>query len=159
MTLFEDSPILPILGSLGKMSLRNFNDRMRLQKQTYLAQELGYNCGFSFMWHLHGPYSSSLTKFLYAADEVGALESPQSVLSAEQNDTIARMKDLLGGDTNNPSILELYASVWYQLPNYRITGEELDSILDFLKNSKPQFTSEELSDTAKQIMDFRSNRL
>jgi hypothetical protein len=157
MTLFDDNPVLPVLNALGKVSLKNFSDRIRLQKQTYLAQELGCDSGFSFMWYLHGPYSPSLTKFLYAADEVGALNNISISLASGQIDIVRRIKSLLREDINEPSKLELYSSVWYQLPNYAIPVDEFESIIDFLEESKPQFSRDELYEAANRIIEFSND--
>jgi len=41
--------------------LGTFADRLRLQKDVYLLQELGLQTGFSYNWYIRGPYSPGLT--------------------------------------------------------------------------------------------------
>jgi hypothetical protein len=154
MSVFDENSVLHILNYLGKVSLKTFNERMRLQKQAYLAQELGCNSGFSFIWYVRGPYSPSLTKFLYSADEVGELIN-QEKLSAQENAIVDNMKLLLGNQINSPLPLELYASVWYHLPDHLMQEDEFEEMLDFLNESKPHFAREQISNAANHIIDFR----
>ena len=53
--------VVTLLSALNmKINVRSFEDRVKLQKVVYIAQHLGLNLGYKFVWHVHGPYSREL---------------------------------------------------------------------------------------------------
>lgn len=58
----DENETMRIVNSFGYVSLEEFEDRLRLQKLGYLAQELGASGGFMFSWYHRGPYSPTLTR-------------------------------------------------------------------------------------------------
>src|SRR5207302_8762063 len=94
--LAKQDPIVRIANSITDVSLRTFNDRLRFQKIGYLAQELGADSGFTFDWYLNGPYSPSLTRMLYSANDLGTLRNPEVELTSEELLVTSRLRDLVG---------------------------------------------------------------
>ena len=72
MSIFEENPLTPILQAFGELKLDYFSDRLRLQKLGYLAQKMGVSGGFPYSWYIRGPYSRSLTSFLFMGDDMDA---------------------------------------------------------------------------------------
>lgn len=156
MSVYEENEILRILNSLCDVSLDRFDDRLRLQKLGYLAQGLGASGGFTFSWYIRGPYSSSLTKMLYGAEQVGILGKRQS-LSDDEKRVVANLKKLLKNDLENPQTLELYASVWYLLPKKdTITREDKSYVLDRMKDEKPRYTKADVRNAMDAIIQFKN---
>jgi len=155
MSIYEENETFRILNSLCDVSLDKFNDRLRLQKLGYLAQSLGASGGFTFSWYLRGPYSSSLTKMLYSAEEVGILGKKMSLLK-EEKDIIKNLKKLLKNELSDPRLLELYASVWYLLPKRDVTEEDVKYVVGRIFVEKPEFTRTEVKKCVDAILQFKN---
>lgn len=154
MTVY-DNETFRVLNSLSDASIDEFTDRLRLQKLGYLAQELGATGWFMFSWYLHGPYSPSLTRTLYSAADIGRLGSPTDSLTSSENKIVEKMELLLGRDgLNDPHKLELYASVWYLLPN-KITENVVERTVQILGERKPDFDHAEVDECISSIKQFR----
>ena len=52
------------------VSKENFDDRLICQKKIYLLQSLGTDLGYTYNWYVRGPYSPSLTNYIYNNLEV-----------------------------------------------------------------------------------------
>ena len=137
------------------MSVDTFENRLRLQKLGFLAQEIGEEVGFSFSWYHHGPYSSSLAKMLYMGNEVDAF-TEEIELNEQENAVIVGLNTLLGENLNDPHVLELYASLWYLLPNRILFEREIDLIKNKLREEKPQYNEEEVNQATERITNFRN---
>jgi len=155
MSIYEENETFRILNSLCDVSLDKFNDRLRLQKLGYLVQALGASGGFTFSWYLRGPYSSSLTRMLYNAEEVGVLGKKIPLLK-EEKDIIKNLKKLLKNELNDPRLLELYASVWYLLPKRTITDEDIKYVIETISKEKPKYTRSEVKNGIVAILKFKN---
>lgn len=152
---YAENETMRIVNSFCDVSLARFEDRIRLQKLGYLAQELGASGGFMFSWYHRGPYSPTLTKELYRYESQGRLGSDQS-LTRHERGVVARMKDLLGAGIDSSETLELYASLWYFFPRRRAAvAKDADSAVEHLLSRKPQFTREEAVEAASAILGFK----
>ena len=155
MSIYEENETFRILNSLCNVSLDKFNDRLRLQKLGYLSQALGASGGFTFSWYLRGPYSSSLTRMLYRAEEVGVLGKKMSLLKQEKG-IIKNLKKLLKNELNDPRFLELYASVWYLLPKRTVTKEDVGYVIETISEEKPDYTTTEIKNCINAILKFKN---
>jgi uncharacterized protein YwgA len=153
--MYRDNPIIRIANALTSVSIDDFEDRLRLQKIGFLAQEIGANTGFAFNWYRKGPYSPSLTRMFYAADELGMLRLSRVELNRSESAVAKALKELLGDGIENPRALELIASVWYLLPKRSISKKEIEQVLEVLVEQKPQFKKEELREAMRSVLDFR----
>lgn len=154
-SIYDQNEALRVACSLCDASLDGFDERMRLQKLVYLAQALGAFGGFTFSWYHRGPYSPSLTRMLYDADRAGALERTADLSSKEQG-VVAKIKSLMGKRLGVPRSLELYASVWYLLPQPKITRQDMDRVVNTMANQKPHFKKEEVKACFRSISKFRN---
>ena len=150
--------IIRLLNSLTHVSLDDFQNRLRLQKLAYLAREMGCNCGFAFDWYVRGPYSPSLTRALFAAQELEGLTMTNVKLNEEEAIISQNIRELVGKDMDDPRALELLASVWYFLPHFPISEEAMIYQIDRLIECKPQFSRKEIEQTFERIIKFREKR-
>jgi len=149
MTIFDNS-VLHVLRSFGEIDLDRFNDRLRLQKLGYLAQQFGAKGGFPYSWYVRGPYSSSLTSVLYQGDELGQFhETPK--LTENETNVVKKIQELMGNDVCEPRQLELYASVLYLMPT-KPSKENLKIVLDVMHQEKPLYSDKEISIAFEKIM-------
>jgi hypothetical protein len=154
--LTQDNAIIRIANALTSASIDEFDDRLKLQKIAYLAQELGADSGFTFSWHIRGPYSPSLTRVLYSADELDALRIQHPQLDQSEKKIVNSLKELIGDDFDDPRKLELYASVWYCIPRLPLTKEDKRKVSGALRDLKPQFSERELTNALERIVAFRT---
>ena len=154
MAIYDENPVLRILSGFDDITIDRFYDRLRLQKLTYLIQEISGNNSFAYSWYIRGPYSSSLASILFMGDDVGAFEEKFRLNNTEQ-EIVNKIQDLVDGRTNNAEYLELIASVWYLMPNSANVSDKKSLILDVMKSEKPQFTPEEVDDAISRIQEFK----
>lgn len=156
-TVFDENETFCILNSIPGMSLDNFSDRMRFQKIGYLAQKMGANGQFMFSWYIHGPYSGSLTKMLFRADDLDILTGEHTPSPREQQ-IIEKIKRLMGVDNlDDMRRLELYASVWYLLPGNVVTDSDKQRVVATMATEKPHFNEEKVRDCIENIKKHKEN--
>ena len=156
LSIYDRNEALRVACTLCDASLDSFDERMRLQKLVYLAQALGAFGGFTFSWYHRGPYSPSLTRMLYDADRAGALGRTASLSLKEKNVT-KKIKRLMGKHLGTPRSLELYASVWYLLPQPKITDHDADRVVRTMSDEKPHFDEKEVRACINTISKFRTS--
>jgi|APSaa5957512535_1039671.scaffolds.fasta_scaffold21076_2 uncharacterized protein YwgA len=155
MNSTQPTSILKILRNFGEINLDQFNDRLRLQKLAYLAQNLGAADEYPFSWYIHGPYSSSLTSVLFEGEELGVFDDEVS-LNAKEKHIVKNMENLLEENTCDPSTLELYASIWYLAPNRKLSEADKKHVTDLMIKEKPHFNEAQIKSALKKIISFRS---
>ena len=156
MSIYDENRVLRILRHMGPVSIDHFGDRLRLQKLAFLIQEMGPGGPFAYYWYIRGPYSPSLTQMLYSGDELGAYEDVPE-LTASELGTARKVQALMGNDIDDPSRLELYASVWYLAPNRALSEEDKKSIVDRMQREKPHFDPGDVRDALARIEMFRGH--
>src|SRR5690349_21463644 len=52
-----------------RLDLSTFEQRLLIQKKTYLAQLTGFDLRYRFAWYVHGPYSRQLTYDVFRLKE------------------------------------------------------------------------------------------
>ncbi len=154
----ENDQVLRILRNLGPIKLDEFDDRLRLQKQAYLIQEIGATTKYTYSWYVHGPYSSSLTSALFLGDKIGKFDSKDKLRDGESR-IVSRLKELLGRRISDPRQLELFASVWYLLPtSRRVSKDDREGIMTVMNREKPQFTSTRVRSALDTILGFKKTQ-
>lgn len=156
MSIYDENRTLRILRHLGPISIDRFSDRLRLQKLAFLIQELGTGGPFAYYWYIRGPYSPSLTQMLYSGDELGAYEVVPE-LTASERGTARKVQALMGNDIDDPSQLELYASVWYLAPDRVLSSEDKESIVDRMGEEKPHFDADDVKAALARVEKFRGH--
>ena len=129
----------------------NFNDRLIAQKKIYLLQVLGIDLGYHYNWYLHGPYSPSLTNYMYAnwdwMQESDEILSPYK-LSARANDSVQRVNKLAQqseqADLGEAAWYELLASLHYIYQNSKSWAVQgINEVFEKLRQYKPQYSEEQ----------------
>lgn len=152
----QERSTIRILNALTTFSLDNFDDRLRLQKIVFLARMIGFNSGYSFDWYVRGPYSPSLTKMLFSANEEGRLILENVTLQDTEELTVQQLREFLQDDVSSPKILELLASVWYFIRRSSYSEDERNDLIREIVRKKPQYTMEEVVMAFDRIMRFRN---
>lgn len=128
-----------------------FENRLIAQKKIYLLQSLGTVLGYHYNWYLHGPYSPSLTSYMYAnLDWMQECDSTfaKYKLSNKTEDNIRRVNELAQRSDNanldEADWYELLASLHYIYQNRRswaVDGEK--GIFKKLQQYKPQYSEQQ----------------
>lgn len=153
MTDYENDPVLRILRNMGPINMSKFDDRLRLQKLAYLAQELGAGKRYFYSWYMHGPYSSPLTATLYVVEEQGMFPSAP-ILTKKESKIISQIRSLLGKNISKPRHLELFASIWYLC---KITKDDRDTILEAMCRKKPHFKRHTVESALDALLKFKKS--
>jgi len=141
------------------LKIESFNDRLVLQKSVMLIQKAGVNLGYSYNWHLRGPYSPSLTSDAFAIsprkDEFQQ-ELPRWNLDQPSAEKLGKLKPLFeipeGEDT--VPYLELRASILYVLDHENIEAGNAAAIhASLVRRGKP-FTLEQVEAATDQLRKF-----
>lgn len=103
---------------INKMKLpekiNSFQNRLKLQKATYLIQLSGIDLGYRYSWYLRGPYSTALAKDLYELDA----NSEEYKNVSKKYDFEDEIKSLIGQCIElltKPSDINLPEEEWYEL--------------------------------------------
>ena len=145
MQLFRSAGIEP--------SLETFDNRLQLQKLTYLLEVFGMDLGFRFNWYLHGPYNRFVTKVLFDSDKAESEREVEDVFTNEKK-KLSILKEFLGSDINSSRTLELIVSLHYLLVLGKRSGVKDEQIVKQLHDLKPYFSEEEILYYCKRIRSF-----
>ena len=153
----NEKSTIRILNALTDFNLDEFNDRLRLQKIIFLARKLGYDLGYSYNWYARGPYSPSLTRMLFSANEQEQLHIEDLQLTRDEKEIVGQLREFLQDDVSNPRSLELLASVWYFLRRRPYTRKERNDFIDKIVQLKPEYTRDEVEEAYQRILRFRDS--
>lgn len=128
----------------------NQDDRVMIQKNTYLLEKLGLELGdFWFLWDTFGPYSLELRNAV--SDEVTKENEPiqYSDFAKEQINSIKCIIQLGQSIAQNPrDWLEVVCSLHY-LKNYIIAEGD---VISELERRKPHFSNRSVTSKALDIV-------
>lgn len=131
------------------VSKDTFEDRLICQKKVYLLQELGTDLGYRYNWYVRGPYSPSLTNYVYTnLDVLRSQDFSEFKLSQDAAKNIALVNSLVAKKKQELDIVgwyELLASLLY-INNNRTSwqvSEGLDSLINTLIKYKPQYSTQQ----------------
>ncbi|MEE0537195.1 MAG: hypothetical protein UC749_01935 [Ruminococcus sp.] len=133
------------------ISNESFDDRLISQKKIYILQSLGTNLGYEYNWYIRGPYSPSLTTYIYNNIDVLSVSDFSSYKIAsnvkdniEIVNSIVKEKDSLNLSVS--SFYELVASLLYiynHRESWKIDKDDLDTLYNELLRYKPQYDKEQ----------------
>lgn len=143
------------------VSKNTFDDRLLAQKKMYLLQEIGTNLGYHYNWYLHGPYSPSLTTYIYNNldwMENSSSEFKEYKLSQETMDNIQKVLDLANmskpAELSEASWYELLASLYYIDRNRESWGvKNTEDLFSKLLEQKPQYSKEQCQSALSALKD------
>lgn len=132
-----------------KISKDSFDERLICQKKIYLLQSLGTNLGYTYNWYVRGPYSPTLTTYIYAnLDVLASSDFSDYKLEEIAERNIQRVNNLekrKRSDFTTTSWYELLASLLYIHNNkesWKIDDKENLLFLTLIKY-KPQYSEEQ----------------
>ena len=141
------------------LQIKSFDDRLVLQKSVMLIQKAGVSLGYSYNWHLRGPYSPSLASDAFAIsprmDEFQQ-ELPRWNLDQPSVQKLGKLKPLfeIPRDQDAVPYLELRASILYVLDHEKIEPGNAASIHASLVRRGKQFTLSQVEEAIGQLLKF-----
>ena len=115
---------------------------------------MGFNPGYSFDWYRRGPYSPSLTRMLFSANEQNQLRLERFSLTDPEKEVVSKLKEFLGDGVDNPRMLELLASVWYFMPRRSISNKEKNDLIEKIERFKPKYSRKEIIKAIERVKRF-----
>ena len=88
---------------------------------------------------------------LYQGEEMDVFKD-QPTLNENESHIVQNIKNLLGNGIDGIRKLELYASVWYLIPEQKSTRVDLDAVLEIMHNEKPQYSDTEIATAFDKIL-------
>lgn len=146
-----------IFQGLG-IKIDSFNDRIISQKKIYLLQQLGTELGYTYNWYIRGPYSPSLTTYMYnKLDMLTEKDFSNYRLGREHQDNINKVNSLSNYKSSDVSLAEWYellASLVYISSNKESWGvTDQNGLFNTLIEHKPQFTLSQCKEAYKVLSD------
>ena len=134
------------LRDLHCYSLDTINDRILLQKKIFLAQDIGLPLGYGYSWYIHGPYSTDLTAVAYQVIPEGSESIETKCFKETYANMIKKVNDLESEIEKHK--LKISVVQWYELIAsiaywYKRSNKTEDTIVEKIKQTKPQFTEEQ----------------
>lgn len=141
------------------ISKDSFDTRLLAQKKIYLLQSLGTNLGYEYNWYLRGPYSPSLSNYIYNNLEVlGSYDfSDYTITDKAKNDieSVVQLETEKGQDIDSVQWYELLASLMFIYRNnesWKITKNDED-VYRILMTEKPKYNREQCERAYKTLVD------
>ena len=130
---------------LGReIDLDVFEEKLTIQKATYITQQLGMRWDYVYGWYVRGVYSSKLTVDLYEQKNLNPAYEPAAEEKAVM-ERIRPIKTLFSGLSefkNMQDAYELVSTIVYAKKHKQMTKKE--EITGFTKNVKPWFSDEHI---------------
>ncbi len=112
-----------------QISMTEFDDKLKVQKIAYLAQESGIDLGYEFDWYLRGPYCKQVSQDAHSIiDQQVESTSEQTGLNKEKIANFAKKIEPYKHDTE---WLEIAASLYY-IRKEHYHDREFDEIVGYL---------------------------
>ena len=148
------------LAKLGGLQLDTLVDRKLLQKRVYFLQELGADLGYSFGFHVYGPYSPELTEDAYSLKRQ-IEQAPETLESSELSSdeqkalksTIEFMSKYEGDEVEAAYWLELLSSLHFLWKFSYIKDKTKEKIFNRLREKKHIRNSDDLETVWSQLSD------
>lgn len=134
----------------------SFEDRLILQKATYLAQAAGVNLGYYYRWYLRGPYCPAVAEdgFAIKAElSQGIDETKNWVLDAGSVGKLKRIRAMMGVIPRKELAkkLELLASVHFLVDRRQVSGRNPREIAQTLRRFEKPFTEQEVEAALQEM--------
>jgi uncharacterized protein YwgA len=138
-------------------SMETFEDRLILQKGTYLAQAAGLRLGYHFRWDLRGPYCPALANDGYAIAE--EIQGGQDEAEQWQFDSVSRklldpVHGLIPASGRRDRIvedLELFASVHFLVNRGQASADDPKQVVETLRRCQKDYTEERVRQTIAEL--------
>lgn len=127
------------------VSMKNYKDRLMLQKLGYLLKVIDKSIDYKFNWYHRGPYSPDLARDAFN------LKNPEYTNTPKIQTLASVIKNLLP-DKINEDKLELFSSIIYLINERKL--DNLDDILFSIESTKPWFSKEDVKGAFENITKF-----
>lgn len=127
--------------SLGDFSMKEFADRLKLQKSVYLLQEFGVELGYDFSWYFRGPYCSRLAKVGFDLETIYSSISksdPTEFMNSETASNFTKFTKFVKPIIDDTSTLELLSSLHIIKKTH--TSYNDDNVINYVTEKKPHFS-------------------
>ena len=127
------------------LDLSDFERRLALQKIVYLVQAAGVGLGYSFGWHLGGPYSPELLRDAFAvlAGLAGNADEMEGWgLDTASLERLVRLRDLFEGLAGRQDLL---ACVHFLLGPCKVSPSDIPKLHDILVRNDRDFSEAEIT--------------
>ncbi len=134
----------------------SFEDRIISQKKIYLLQQIGTDLGYNYNWYIRGPYSPSLTTYIY--NNLDYLEEQKFEGYSLSTDVVTRIGKINDLSTFTPKSLQV--SSWYELLaslSYLHANkiswdiQTQDDLILKLREQKPKYSEDQCNDAIVQL--------
>ena len=105
-----------------------FDDKLEVQKITYLAQEYGIDLGYEFAWNRRGPYCKQVSEH---AHKILDSDVDTDIDWANESEKLQEFAKIIKPYLSNTKWLEIAASLVY-LRKDSYNGKKLDQIIGYL---------------------------
>lgn len=149
-----------IFKKLNIKSKNSLNDRVIIQKKIYLLQEQDVDLGYCYNWYLKGPYSPSLTSYVYDnLDTLNSMEYNSISLNKEVSSKIEKINKFQGCKPDNLSEAdwyELLASILYIYKNSNMWSIKKDkkNVIKTLIDEKPKYSEDDCESALNTLNEF-----
>ena len=118
-------------GVQAPIEMGTLDERIRVQKITYLAQSYGIDLGYKFSWYIRGPYSKSVTTAGFEIYEnnidINQIQATQEL----DQERVERFREFITPHVNDTLWLEIAGSAIY-LRKKSYAGQPVDQTIGFL---------------------------
>ena len=111
-----------------KPFMNQFDDKLEVQKITYLAQEYGMDLGYEFAWNRRGPYCKQVSEH---AHKILDSNVDTDTNWANENEKLQEFAKIIKPYLSNTEWLEIAASLAY-LRKDSYNEKRLDQIIGYL---------------------------
>ena len=111
-----------------KPFMDQFDDKLEVQKITYLAQEYGIDLGYEFAWNRRGPYCKQVSEH---AHEILDSDVDTDINLIKESEKLQELAKIMKPYLNNTEWLEIAASLVY-LKKDSYNEKKLDDIIGYL---------------------------
>jgi hypothetical protein len=138
------------------IKLENFEDRLILQKATYLAQAAGVNLGYYYRWYLRGPYCPAVAEdgfAIKAEPPQGIDETKNWALDAGSAAKLKRIRAMMAVEPREELAkkLELFASAHFLVDRRQVSGRDPRAIARTLRRFEKFFTEQEVAAALQEM--------
>ncbi|MBU3217790.1 hypothetical protein LL033_09945 [Clostridium estertheticum] len=150
-----------IFKNLNINSKNSLDCRVIIQKKIYLLQEQEVDLGYEYNWYLKGPYSPTLTSYVYDnLDVLKSMEYKEVSLNTEVIRKITKVNEFQKWKPNNlseASWYEVLASILYIFKNHCMWGIKdynKENIIKTLIIEKPKYSNQDCEFALKKLTEF-----
>lgn len=149
-----------IFKKLNIKSKNSLNNRVIIQKKIYLLQEQDVDLGYCYNWYLKGPYSPSLTSYVYEnLDTLKSMEYNGASLNGKVLNKIEKINEFQECKPDNLSEAdwyELLASLLYIHKNCNMWSikNDKENVIKTLIDEKPKYSREDCQIALNKLIEF-----